>query len=508
MKNIVLFMVDQLRADAVGYAGADAKTTNIDWISRGAHFSCCNSTNPLCTPARTSLITGRYPRQIGTIGMSGDLFPQIPTFMQALQRHGYTTYGIGKYHYLQTWPWGIPRGHGLDSPRLENELKKFGYDFVWETAGKQQTNVNYCYYCDYLNKKGMLKDVRDFFQKCGGPNGDTADHNYDQALPWPFAEEDYIDVVTARVAKECICKHPVGKPYYMMVSFCGPHKPYDAPQRYLDQFPLEENDNFILPEERSLSEEEKMRLYKQRRSSKAMVKLIDDQIGEILDLIRKRADFEDTLFLFVSDHGDMLGDHYMIQKAVPWRQAVTVPLAMRIGDQEQNLSISSPVELSDLAATILDYAGLDPANELSRPWPAYNNLIPSRSLMPILREETEEIRDFTYVESDFTEEKTDEGKIRNRVEHRGGTGRSDRWQAIVSKNGKYIRYLEYETPGKASEEYYDLIRDPQELHNVIDDPTYAEEISLAKDRLLYIMDKYPPLQMTWAPVNAVERKQQ
>ena len=66
-----------------------------------------------------------------------------------------------------------------------------------------------------------------------GINGDTADHNYDKALPWPFDEEDYIDVVTGRVAREQLEKHPADKPFYMKVSFCVPHKPYDAPQRYL-----------------------------------------------------------------------------------------------------------------------------------------------------------------------------------------------------------------------------------------------------------------------------------
>ena len=107
-KNILLFMTDQQRADQVGYGGCDGLTPNIDRIASHAWFSGCQTTDPICTPARTSLITGRYCRQIGTLTMAGDLFPQIPTFMQALQRSGYTTYGIGKFHYLQTYPWSRP----------------------------------------------------------------------------------------------------------------------------------------------------------------------------------------------------------------------------------------------------------------------------------------------------------------------------------------------------------------------------------------------------------------
>ena len=318
-RNILLIMTDQQRAEYVGYVPEGvADTPNINRIAQeGTYFTCCNTTNPICSPARTSLITGRYPRQIGTLTMSGDLFPQIPTFMQALQKAGYVTYGIGKFHYNQTYPWSTPRGCGMDPVAGEQGERSFGYDFVWETAGKQQTVSNYCFYCDYLQKKGMLDQVRDFFEQCGGPNGDVPHHNFDKAMPWPFAEEDYIDVVTGRVAREQLSRHPAEKPFYMKVSFCGPHKPYDAPQRYLDMFPLEQEDDFLLPEGQVIAQKDKEALWRQRRSSKAMIKLIDDQIGEILRLLEKRGMMEDTLVLFTSDHGDMLGDHYLLQKGFP-----------------------------------------------------------------------------------------------------------------------------------------------------------------------------------------------
>ena len=86
-------------------------------------------------------------------------FPQIPTFMQALQGAGYTTYGVGKFHYTQTYPWSTPRGCGMDPVAGEAEQKRFGFDFIWETAGKQQVISNYCFYADYLNQKGLLSQV-------------------------------------------------------------------------------------------------------------------------------------------------------------------------------------------------------------------------------------------------------------------------------------------------------------------------------------------------------------
>ena len=501
-------MTDQQRADQVGYSPycKGTLTPNIDTIAEYANFSCCQTTNPLCTPARTSLITGRYSRQIGTLTMAGDLFPQIPTFMQALQKAGYLTYGIGKFHYLQTYPWSTPRGCGMDAVAGASEQKRFGYDYIWETAGKQQLIGNYCFYGEYLNQKHLLSAVRDFYQECGGINGDTADHNYDKALPWPFDEEDYIDVVTGRMAVKYLTDYPAEKPFYMLVSFCGPHKPYDAPQRYLDMFPLERTDDFLLPDGQTLTEAEKDALYRQRRSANAMLRLIDDQIGMILDLLRKRELLEDTLILFTSDHGDMLGDHYMIQKGVPWRQAVNIPLAVKLPGAARMGAVSCPVELSDIAPTILEYAGLDFRETLSRAWPAYNDRLPCRSFLPVLQGKLARHREFCYCEGDYSEERHEDTDIREVLRKRGGNGhRSNAWQSIITEKDKYICYLDYEAGEVPYEEYYDLISDPLETRNRIQDPSCQIDIQLARRRRMYIMDHYPAAQMTWSTSCAASR---
>lgn len=506
-KNILLFMTDQQRAEYTGYApDSVVQTPNIDYLAQGRWFSNCNTTNPICTPARTSLITGRYSRQIGTLTMAGDLFPQIPTFMQALRKAGYKTYGIGKFHYNQTYPWSTPRGCGMDPVAGESDEKRFGFDYIWETAGKQQVVGNYCFYGDYLAKKGLLTQVRDFFQKSGGINGDTPNHNYDQANPWPFDEEDYIDVVTARVACEQLRQQDKERPFYMMVSFCGPHKPYDAPQRYLDMIPMEEQDDFLLPDGQSITQEEKDTLYRQRRSAKAMVRLIDDQIGKVLNTLKEQNLLEDTLLLFVSDHGDMLGDHYRIQKGVPWRQALNVPLAIRLPGAASLGRCDAPVEISDLAATILDYAGLEPQAALSRDWPAYNDRIPSKSLLPLLEGENIHFRDFCYSESDFTEERVPGQNWQALYALRGAGGRrKNAWQAITTPHSKYIKYLGYELGQEPYEEFYLLDEDPGETQNRVSDPVCRDLVKEARLRLSYITDNYPAAQMTWCTACAADR---
>lgn len=499
-KNILLLMTDQQRADYVGYAqGGKAVMPNLGRIAReGGWFSGCQTVNPICTPARTSLITGRYSRQIGTLTMSGDLFPQIPTVMQALQKAGYVTYGIGKFHYTQTHPWNTPRGMGMPLYAMREQMKAYGYDFVWETGGKQQLDKCYDHYAKYLDDKGLLDAVRDFMTECGGANGDTADHNYDKALPWAFEEADYVDVVTGRVAAERLREHDPAKPFFMKASFCGPHKPYEAPQRYLDLFPMQREDDFLLPDGQSLTGAQKEALWRQRRAARAMLRLIDDQIGMLLAILEERDMLEDTLLLFTSDHGDMLGDHFMLQKGVPWRQALNVPLAIRLPGAAPIGENTAPVELSDLAATMLDYAGLAPAQALSRSWPAYNDIIPSRSLLPVLGGETNAVRAFAFSECDFTEERAPGVTAEAVMRSRGGRGRSNAWQCITTHGSKYIKYLGYRLGEAPAEEFYDLLLDPDETINRIADPAYRAPVDEARQRLQYMVDHYPPAQKTWA----------
>lgn len=500
-KNILLLMTDQQRADYVGYVpGGKAVMPHVDSLAASAHFTCCQTTNPICTPARTSLITGRYPRQIGTLTMAGDLFPQIPTMMQALQAAGYRTYGIGKFHYLQTHPWDTPRGRGMRLYDMAQDgvMQAFGYDFIWETAGKQQLDKCYDFYAKYLDEQGILEQVRDFMFACGGANGDTADHNYDKALPWAFDEAHYVDVVTGRVAAEQLRTLDKDQPFFMKVSFCGPHKPYEAPQRYLDLFPPTQEEAFVLAPDQSLTPAQKQALYRQRRSAKAMLRLIDDQIGLLLDILSERGLAQDTLVLFTSDHGDMLGDHFMLQKGVPWRQSLNVPLAVRAPGLPPIGENGSPVELSDLTATMLDWAGLEPAAALSRAWPAYNDLLPCRSLLPVLRGEAASIRDFAFSESDFTEERVPGVSPAQTERARGGRGRSNAWQCITTRTTKYIKYLGYALEEAPNEEFYDLAADPAELHDLIESPVYQPQIAQARRRLMYLIDHYPPAQKTWA----------
>lgn len=475
--NILFLMTDQQRYDCVGYA-QDAKvaTPNIDRLAEGCVFSHCQTVNPVCQPTRTALLTGKYAHQIGTLRMSGDLNLDHPTFPQALQRAGFWTAGVGKFHYLQPWQWTVERGCGVPLKDLHPEMESLGYNYVWETSGKQLASKNYCDYCDYLEEHNLLEPYRDMVDARGLNTAIPGEELSKDGDAWPFDEKHHIDIVTGRKIREAISERPKDRPFFVFGSFCSPHKPFDPPQRFLDEIPYEEMDDFLPGEEGALSDADKKHLWKLRRAYKATIRLVDEEIGKILDQLETEGLMEDTLIVFTSDHGELMGDHYRVQKSAFWRESLNVPLAIRHPNHLNAATNDSPVEITDITATILDVAGLDSVESLSRSWPAFNNIVPCQSLLPILSNEAEAIRDFAF--SEFSNE----------------------WQCIVSQRFKYVRYLAYEDPDDPAECLFDMDVDPAEQHNLIKDPAYRDEADWHRRRLQFTLDKTPPAQHSWAPL--------
>jgi choline-sulfatase len=465
-------MTDQHRADHVGWHPQSTfSMPNLDRLADGTAFLNCVTANPICTPARTALLTGKYTHQIGTLAMSGDLSLQHPTYAQALQQAGYKTAGIGKFHWLQTWWWGAERGKGVDLAGLNGRLKEFGFDYCWEATGKQLMVKNYCDWCAHLDKKGILEAVRDHSES-RGPNFNDVERTEFTGEPWPFDEEDYADIVTGDRVVEWLEQQDGRQPWFCFASFCSPHAPYDPPQRYLDMIPYEEDDNFA-GAGADMPIEKKQQMWRLRRAYRAMLRVVDDQIGRIVSLLEEKGQLDDTLIVFTTDHGEAMGDRGHFQKGRPYWQASTVPTLVRHPKHLDGLRCRPVVELTDLTATMLDVAGLDPQQALSKHWPKFNNIVPCRSLMPIVRGEADRVRDYAFAECD------------------------NAWQMIQSDRWKYIRVNDG-TPDVPHEELYDLQADPGELDNVIAD--HSEAADWCRRRLLHIMASTPAAQTRWAPL--------
>ncbi|MHC5067827.1 MAG: sulfatase family protein, partial [Planctomycetota bacterium] len=463
--NILLIMTDQLRCDHVGclgaeYGGARVATPNIDRIAAGAAFTTCVSVNPVCMPARSAMLTGRYSHQIGALAMAGDLDPSIPTYPRALQAAGYHTAAIGKLHYLQGWPWDTPPGQGHDLVALHERLRAYGFDHLWEASGKQLVARNYCDWAAALDAKGLLPAVRDWAENAGANRLDVADGLEFRGEPWPFGEEDYVDVATTTQALRWLRERPQDQPFCGLVSLCGPHPPFDPPPRFLDAEPMTREDDFV-PGPEPLTAAQKERLWTLRRAYRAMVRCIDEQVGRLLSELEAQGILDDTVILFTSDHGEMLGDHGRMQKQSHCRQSLLVPTAIRHPDHLLGRRISAPVELTDLTATILDCAGLDAQVALSEAWPAYRDRIPCRSLLPLLRGDVEGVRPAAFSESQAG------------------------WDALISSEWKYVRHrAPADDPQGAREELYDRRQDPDERCDVLAvDGAVAAAAAAARDQL-------------------------
>lgn len=473
--NILLIMVDELRSDYLNTYNLNIpKMKNIDSINTVVVENCITS-NPICQPARCALLTGRYTHQIGMLAMSGDLNKDIPTFPQALQRNGYKTYGIGKFHYLQSWHWDSPRASGHYLVKLNQEMKKFGYDEVWETAGKQLTYRNYCECCKILDEKNELEFYRDFVHKSMGTGPILCDDvKIEGCEAFPLDESSHIDYMTKSKTIEYIKSHAnEEKPFYMMCSFSNPHPPLDPPKRFLDMVPYEEIDDFI-DENNVLTENTKLELYRMRQAYKALNLMIDEYIGEILDALKQQNMYENTVIIFTGDHGEMLGDHGRLWKSVPYKESVNIPLMIKFPNNDKKIRYKNMVELTDVTATILDIAGADYNVEMSKSWPDYNDILPAKSLLPVLDNENIIIRDVAFSECD------------------------NKWQSVESQRYKYIKYLAYDNLDDIDERLYDKQTDPKETVNIISEN--EKVANWHRKRLQFILDKTPAVQQRWANV--------
>jgi arylsulfatase A-like enzyme len=468
--NIILILTDQLRQDYMGlYHKKKILTPNIDALCGQHVFTRCTSVNPVCMPTRTAMLTGRYTRQLGTVSMSGDLAQDIPTFPQALQRAGYHTIGVGKFHYLQAWDWNTPRGGGHNLQELRPQFHEWGFDEVWQVCGKSQLTRNYCDYAAILDRAGILEAYRDDVD-ARGHNCSDAEKEAVDCSAYRFDPDLYVDRVIGDKALEYLEKRPRNQPFFSKISFCGPHPPYDPPAESLAKFEREETDDFI-PNESPLSPARKQVQYRKRRAYKAMIHEIDQQVGRIREYLEREGLLENTVILFSSDHGEMMGDHGLSQKTSPFWQASRVPLYIRVPWQSGQKIHNCLVENIDITGTILDAAGLDPVEALARAWPAAQASIPAKSLLPVIAGQRSIHRDFIFSESYHL------------------------WEMIESGKFKYVRKLPWS--GAEGDLLYDLEADPDEQTDLANHPEYKEILEQARNRRMAIHDQYPVCQTRW-----------
>jgi len=376
--NILFLFPDQWRWDFLGCGEQriPVRTPNVDALAaRGVRFTQCRTNSPVCAPARACLVQGvRYDR-CGVPDNSVNTETTRPNFMKHLQAAGYQTAGCGKFDLFKP-----EQFRGLDG--WTEPLGEIGFTRGYDQSGKLDCARNGWpepkdFYAAHLHARGLMEQhAADYKRRRAEKEGGACG-----AWPSPLPTEDHTDEFTAANALRLLDELPSDQPWYLWVNFPGPHDPFDAPAEFRQRYDDTEFDLPVNPDPNVHAD----LLQHQRRSYAACCEHIDELCGRIITKVTKRGELDNTLIIFASDHGEMLGDHGRWTKGVPQEGSVHVPLiAAGPGVSGEGRTCDGLVELIDLAATITDAAGAEPVDG----WD-------SRSLAPMLAGRADGHRDVT-----------------------------------------------------------------------------------------------------------------
>lgn len=455
--NILFIMADQHRGD---YLGADGNphilTPNLDALAKeGVRFRHAYTSTPSCIPARAAILTGLSPWHHGLLGMDG--WPIAARYKfelpQALHDAGYYAATIGKNHFYP------PRqSHGYDMMLVDehqdiphvfrSDYRSWFWDHApnIDDAGGQKADS------DAVDGSGF--GWKDFW-------------NAYEAKAYAYPERLHRTRWVGETAVRFLQTYDRPNPFFLKVSFIPPHSPYIPPERWMRHYadsPLPQAVHGEWSEQyrpRSgpgydiwhgdLGPEQVRR---SRQGYCGQVTFVDEQIGHILDQLDARGWMEETLILYCSDHGDMLGDHFMWRKCQPYQPSVRIPMLMRwpqgLVSMERGLVISQTTELRDLLPTFLDAASATAPENLD-----------GRSLLALANGKTSEWRPYLDLEHDI---------CYSPLVH---------WNALTDGHRKYIFHAH-----DGSEQLFDLDDDPHEIHDLAAEASHQNQLRLWRGRMV------------------------
>jgi arylsulfatase A-like enzyme len=364
--NLILFLPDQQRADTLAcYGGMKVHVPNLNKLaSESVIFERAYVTHPVCTPSRSSLMTGTWPHINGCTRNSVPLDRQFQVLPQLMEDKDYRSAYIGKWHLGEEGP--AARGF-----------------HQWISTDDHGD------YTNFLISNGITPD------KQNGRFSELAMSN----LPLDLSRPKFLE----KHACEFIEKHQ-RDPFILVVGFVEPHSPYNGPLN--DEHPFDDLDldlTATLPESEDIPL--RYRLMREWQQAEAildrerlpfqlffgitpdeyrsikqrylgLVTLVDESIGAILECLERFGLSEHTIVVHTSDHGDSLGAHHLFGKETMFEEAARVPLLIRLPDQRRGKMISRPVSHIDFVPTLLDLL-----RQPGHPQCA------GKSLLPLIREE-------------------------------------------------------------------------------------------------------------------------
>jgi iduronate 2-sulfatase len=439
--NVLFIAVDDLRPEVHASGSNLVRTPNLDRIAaRGTTFERAYCQQAVCSPSRSSLMTGRHPDATRVWDLETHFrvaLPNAVTVAQHFKNNGYFTQGMGKifhggYDDAPSWsvPWGTPK-----APTYASEL-----------AQKQQADPA------NTNKKGKIK----------GPATEAGD----------VADDFYVDGKVARLAATTLAELKQRKqPFFLAVGMARPHLPFVAPKKYWD---LYDPKAIYVPAFQKLPagtpefvghNNSELRSYSDvpdlgpideamarhlRHGYYAAISYMDAQVGLVLDALEKEGLAQDTVIVLWGDHGWQLGEHGLWHKHTNFEVAANAPLLISVPGQKaagrRSLSLA---EFIDIYPTLADVCGLPAPKDVE-----------GVSLRPVLDDPAAQVRPVAM--SQYP--RTDAGKALM-----GYSLRDERWRLTL--------WRERATNAIHATELYDEANDPHETVNVASRPENAEVIA-------------------------------
>ncbi len=421
-------MVDQWRGDCLGISGHPAvQTPYLDGLAlEGVRFERAYSATPSCIAARAALFTGLAQRNHGRVGYRDGVEWNYPvTLAGEFTRQGYQTQAVGKMHVY-------PERSQLG---FQNVILHDGFLHF------ARRGTNYDLIDDYLP---WLRD------QLGRHDADYFEHglncNSQVARPWDKPEHTHPTNWVTGQAIDFLRRRDPRKPFFLFVSYHRPHPPYDPPawafeqylQRDLPPVPVGDWADLFEPYTQPRSPQlaagrlDRHALHRARAGYYGHITHIDHQINRLLEMLHEYGLRDDTWVCFTSDHGELLGDHDLFRKSLPYEGSARVPLILtgpREGGLRRGASSDAVVELRDVMPTLLDAAGLEvPAG------------LDGHSLLPIARGQAVRAHPHIHGEHPFMD------------------------QSVHYVTDGHEKFLWFSGTGR--EQLFDLDEDPQELHDL------------------------------------------
>ncbi len=434
--NILIILADQLRRDALSvYGDQNIKTPNIDALAaNGVRFDNACSTYPLCVPFRYSLMTGQYPHSCMIPALGWRMSPAERTLADEFNENGYETAYFGKWHLYggQINIAGYCAKEENSKPVPRSHQGRWQY---WRGFDLRNSPFDTSYYVD----------------------DDPTPHRIDG-----YQTDGLTDLAMNFIRNE----RDKSKPFCAVLSVEPPHPPYEAPEKLETKWLSRNIDlppNFMVEVENKgavpnlghnlIANDRRDEILRERKLYYAMIENLDDNVGRIVHFLKGNDLLDNTVVIFMADHGELGGAHCQTKKSCSYEESIGIPLIVTGPGVVKDRAVSEPLSTEDLFPTILGIAGIAPQNSCL-----------GEDTSPLIRNELDQLERPGVLLQYVWEPRVACAFF------------SQLWRGFRSQRYKYTVLGDFEQ-GLKPWQFFDLENDPYELNNLIENNKAQELVA-------------------------------